>query len=78
MSSPTLYTLIFKRNCCGDYDVYEQHQCQDPGCFKTDEEYVGETCLPGHIEEFVEEFQENLVEGIVDDVIVDHYIEVGR
>ena len=60
---PTLYTLIFKNNYCGeypDYDVYERHQCQEKGCIKTDEKYLT-VCLPGNIEKFVKEFQDQLV-----------------
>jgi len=72
---PTLYYLIFKDNGLGDYDVYEQHTCQEKGCFKTNEEYIT-VCLPGKIEKFIEDFQDNLVEGKVDGVEVDHYIEV--
>ena len=69
MSSPTLYKLIFKRNCCDDYDVYEQHRCQELGCFWTDEKYIT-VCLQGHIDEFVEEYNNNLLEGTVDEVDV--------
>ena len=76
MKAPTQYRLIFKNNSCGDYDVYEQHRCQEKGCFWTEETYVGDTCLPGHIDEFVEEHNKELLEGKVDEVIVDHYIEV--
>ena len=79
MEAPTQYRLIFKNNSCGDYDVYEQHRRQEKGrlrCFWTEETYVGDTCLPGHIDEFVEEYNKELLEGKVDEVIVDHYIEV--
>lgn len=81
MNAPTLYRLIFKNNHCGehpDYDVYEQHRCQEKGCFWTDKEYTGNVCLPGKIDEFIEEYQENLLNGIVDEVIIDHYIEVEQ
>lgn len=38
--SPTLYFLTVKE--CGDeWAVFEQHCCQEPGCFKTDEALVG-------------------------------------
>ena len=69
MSAPTLHKLIFKRNSCGDYDVYESHRCQEKGCFWTDEEYLT-VCLPDHIDEFVEEYNDNLLEGTVDEVDV--------
>ena len=75
MSTPTLYRLIFKNNGLGDYDVYEQHRCQDNGCFWTEEKYVC-SCLPGQIDRFIEEYNNDLIEGKVDEVIVDHYIEV--
>ena len=78
MSSPTLYRLIFKNNGLGDYDVYEQHRCQDNGCFWTEETYVGDTCLPGHIDEFVDNYNNDLIEGKVDEVIIDHYLEVEK
>lgn len=67
---PTLYKLIFKKNNVGDFDVYEQHRCQDKGCFWTDPEYVGETCVKGHIDEFVNDYENKLIEGIVDEVEV--------
>ena len=69
--APTLYRLIFKKNIIGEYDVYEQHRCQDKGCFWTDQEYTGNTCLPGHIDTFVNEYENNLIEGIVDEVEVE-------
>ena len=53
--APTLYYLFFKRNNCGEYDVFESHRCQECGCFMTDDQYVG-TCLPGKVEDFVAEF----------------------
>jgi len=71
MTAPTLYRLIFKRNDINEYDVYEQHRCQEKGCFWTDPEYTGNTCLPGHIDEFVDEYQDNLLEGIIDEVEVE-------
>ena len=71
MTSPTLYRLIFKNNDLGDYDVYEQHRCQERGCVWTDEEYTGNTCTPGHIDEFINEYQDNLLEGIIDEVVVE-------
>ena len=66
----TLYRLIFKKNIIGEFDVYEQHRCQEQGCFWTDPEYTGNTCLPGKIDEFVEEYNNNLIEGIIDEVEV--------
>ena len=69
-SSPTIYKLIFKKNIIGEYDVYEQHRCQEPGCFWTDEQYTGNTCIPGHIEDFVSEYENNLIEGIVAEIEV--------
>ena len=68
--SPTLYRLIFKRNRHGDYDVYEQHRCQERGCVWTDEQYTG-TCLFGHVNEFVDEYEEDLLEGMVDEIEVE-------
>ena len=70
---PTLYYLIFKRNDFGEYDVYEQHTCQEIGCVKTTETYIT-TCLPGHIDKFVEEYQENLIEGEVDGVEIEYIL----
>lgn len=67
--SPTLYRLIFKKNRHGDYDVYQQHRCQEKGCFWTDCEYT-DTCLVGHVDEFVEEYEADLLNGIVDEVEV--------
>lgn len=66
-----IYRLIFKRNSINEFDVYEQHKCQEPGCFWTDQEYTGNTCLPGHIDEFVKEYERNLIEGTVDEVEVE-------
>jgi len=78
MTSPTLYHLIFKANCCNEYDVYEKHRCQEKGCFWTDPEYTGNTCIPGKEAEFVEEYNNNLIEGKVDSYEIDEYIEVER
>ena len=69
--APTLYRLIFKRNVINEFDVYEQHRCQDKGCFWTDPEYTGNTCLHGQIDKFVDEYENNLIEGIVDEVEVE-------
>ena len=71
MTSPTLYRLIFKRNVINEFDVYEQHRCQERGCVWTDEEYTGNTCTPGHIDEVSNEYQDNLGEGIIDEVVVE-------
>ena len=68
--SPTLYRLIFKKNNCGDYDVYQQHRCQELGCFWTDEKYLS-TCTPGHIDEYVEDYEKELLEGEVYEVVVE-------
>ena len=68
--SPTLYRLIFKKNSIGDYDVYQQHRCQELGCFWTDEEYLS-TCTPGHIDEYVEDYKKELLEGEVYEVVVE-------
>ena len=76
MQAPTLYRLLFKRNCCNEYDVSEQHRCQDKGCFWTDEQFI-DTCIPGNEAKFVEEYNNNLIEGIVDEVEIE-YIEVER
>lgn len=70
MSAPTLYRLLFKRNPHGDYDVYEQHRCQQKGCFWTDEQYIT-TCLIGKVDEFITEYETNLIEGEVDEVVVE-------
>ena len=69
--APTIYRLIFRKNNCDEFDVYEQHKCQEPGCFWTDPEYTGNTCLPGHIDEFITAYGNNLIEGIVDEVEVE-------
>ena len=74
MAAPILYFLYFKRNCCGEYDVFESHQLED-GRLSSDE-YVS-TCLPGQVEKFVEEFHQNLKDGKVENFEVD-YIEVKR
>ena len=71
--SPTLYYLIFKANKQGDYDVYEQHTCQEKGCVMTNEEYIT-TCLASKITEFVEEYDKELIEGKVDGYEVKDYI----
>ena len=68
--APTIYRLIFRKNNCDEFDVYEQHKCQEPGCFWTDEEYTGNTCTPGHIDEFINEYENNLLNGIIDEVEV--------
>ena len=68
----TLHYLIFKNNNCGDYDVYEQHRCEETGCFLTDEQYIT-VCLPGKIDEFVQDYAE-AIEGKVADVLVKGYI----
>lgn len=70
-SAPTLYRLIFKKNCIGEYDVWEQHPCQDKGCLWTPQEFTGRVCLPEEINEFIKEYEFNLVEGIVDEVEVE-------
>lgn len=70
-TTPTLYRLIFKKNTIGEYDVYEQHRCQEKGCFWTDEQYTGNVISPGHIDEFVDEYEDNLLEGLVDEVVVE-------
>ena len=77
MSLPTQYSLIFKANNCGEYDVYEIHRCQEKGCVWTNEQYIT-TCLPGKVDEFVEDFNNNLIEGYVLDYEVEKYIEVER
>ena len=69
MTAPTLHRLIFKKNCSDDYDVYEQHKCQELGCVWSREEYLT-VVLPGHIDEFVDDYEENLLEGCVDEVDV--------
>lgn len=68
---PTIYRLIFRTNDCSDYDVYEQHKCQEKGCFWTDPEYTGQVCLIGHIDEFVKDYQEKILEGVIDEVVVE-------
>ena len=75
MSAPTQYTLIFTKNCCNEYDVFEQHRCQEKGCVWTDEQYVG-TCIPGNESNYVKEYNANLIEGYVCDYVVEEYIEV--
>ena len=76
--SPTQYHLIFKQNNCGEYDVYEQHSCPEPGCLWTEEEYVGNTCIPGNEAKFVEEYNNNLIEGRVSSYEIEDYIEVEK
>ena len=76
-TAPTQYSLIFKANCCGEYDVYEIHRCQEKGCIWTDENYIT-TCIPGNEAKFVEDFNKNLIEGYVSDYEVEEYIEVER
>ena len=39
MTLPTLYFLTVKWYRY-TYEIYEQHQCQEKGCFKTDEELI--------------------------------------
>ena len=75
-SSPTIYYLLFKKNIINEYDVYESHMCQEPGCFMTNERFV-DTCLPGKVDEFVKDFQDNLVEGRVDGFEVEDYLGDG-
>ena len=70
MQAPTLYKLIFKKNSIGEFDVYEQHKCQELGCVWTDENYTGNVVLPGHIDQFIEDYEHDLLEGIVDEVEV--------
>lgn len=71
MTAPTLYYLIFERNCCGEYDVFERHTCQEKGCIMTEKQPVT-TCLPGEIDKFVKNYEENLIEGIVDGIEVEY------
>ena len=78
MSSPTQYYLTFKANNCGEYDVYESHRCTEKGCFWTDEQYVGDTCIPGNEAKFVEDYNNNLIEGKVVGYEIEDYIEVER
>lgn len=69
--APTLHYLIFKNNG-NRYDVYEQHTCQEKGCFKTDEAFLT-TCSHNQVEEFVKEYNDSLLNGKVDSYeIVDH------
>ena len=62
---PTIYKLIFENEKNNEeYEVYEQHRCQEQGCFWTDPKFVG-TCPVTDIDNYVEEFDENLIEGEV-------------
>ena len=74
MSSTKLYFLFFKRNCCGEYDVFASRALED-GRLSSDE-YIS-TCIPGQVEKFVEEFHKSLKDGKVENFEVD-YIEVKR
>lgn len=74
MNLPTLYHLIFKRNSHGEYDVYEQHTCQEKGCIWTKEEYCT-TCLPNKLDEFLVEFNNELLDGVVDSIHVEYIAE---
>ena len=78
MSSPTQYYLTFKKNCCNEYDVYESHRCQEKGSLWTTEQYVGETCIPGKVDEFVEDYNNNLIEGYVCGYEVKEYCGVRK
>ena len=77
MSLPTIFYLTFKANCCGEYDVFEAHKCQEKGCLWTSDEFVN-TCLPGKEAEFVEEYNKKLVEGKVVGYEIEEYIEVEQ
>lgn len=78
-TAPNLYYLFFKRNNCNEYDVFESHRCQDPGCLMTNDEFVG-TCLPGKVEEFVNEFSDKCREfgDKLENYEVDGYIKVEQ
>lgn len=41
MFLPTLYFLTIRYCGNGDWGIFEQHQCQEKGCFKTDEKLIG-------------------------------------
>ena len=40
MTLPTLYFLTVE-DCGDEWAIFEQHMCQEKGCFKTDKELVG-------------------------------------
>ena len=71
MNAPTLYFLKVTERVIGGYEIWEQHQCQEKGCFWTDERYTGNTCLVGHIDEFVNEYENQILEGIIDEVVLE-------
>jgi len=74
---PTQYYLTFKANNCGEYDVYQQHNCPDKSKLWTEEEYIT-TCIPGKEAEFVEEFDKEIQNGHVAGYEVEEYIKVER
>ena len=76
-TAPTQYYLTFKANCCGEYDVYESHRCQEKGCLWTSDEYIT-TCIPGKESVFVEDYHAKVKEtdGIVCGYEVVEYCEV--
>jgi len=69
MNLPTLYFLTVQK-CPNDWALYEQHQCQEKGCFKTDKQLVGwfETKIAALYA--AENYHERLIEGVVESIEV--------
>ena len=40
MNAPTLYFLKCTQRSTGEYEIWEQHMCQEKGCIKTEPQFV--------------------------------------
>ena len=69
MNLPTLYFLTVE-DCGDEWAIFEQHMCQEKGCFKTDEQLVGWFETKEEAIECAETYESKLIEGVVDSIEV--------
>ena len=65
MNAPTLYFLTVneRHSPCGEgkinYEVWEQHKCQEKGCFKTQPEFVKLCFTKNEVESLIKDWKCN-------------------
>ncbi len=66
---PILYFLTVEK-CKYEWAIFEQHMCQEKGCFKTDKELVGWFETKEEAIKCAENYESKLIEGVVDSIEV--------
>ena len=68
MNAPTLYFLNITESYLGGFEIWEQHKCQEKGCFKTEPELVDFKETEDEVRAFIADFENKLLEGKLEDV----------